>query len=157
MLFLAGAAGLVAGAWLSTGEPRFAWHNTTLVVDYARTRWLSALAAALGACLAAWTAPRWWIRLALLGVAAAAAGIGLHRGLYRLEADSVSLVQRGIFGTDRVAWKDVSRVESGPAVAVVWGAPDRQVRIRTGDLLAEDRAILDRTVARRVREANPPR
>ena len=152
-LFLAGMVGTLVGAVFSFGGPRFAWHNSTLLVDYAGARSLAALGACGGATLAAWAAPRVAARWALIAAATVGGAFGLHRTVYRLEADPLALAQRGVLGTDRVPWKDVSHVERGPAVLVVWGNGDAQVRIGTGDLPAEERSILERTVTRRVREA----
>lgn len=146
---------MIVGAWFSRGEPHFSWQNTTLFVAYSAARWLGLLAIGLGAGLAAWAVPRRILRLVLGAAAVAALILAASRRAYRLEADSVALVQRGLFGTDRVTWREVGHVESGPAVIVVWGGEDQQVRIRTGDVSVDDRAILDRTIARRVREGRP--
>lgn len=155
ILLLIGTAAMIAGAWFSRGQPHFSWQNTTLFVEYSPARWLGPLALGLGAGLAAWAVPLRILRLVLGVVAVAALILAASRQAYRLEADSIALVQRGLLGTDRVAWRDVGHVESGPSVIVVWGGEDQQVRIRTGDVSVDDRAILDRTIARRVREGRP--
>lgn len=155
LLLLAGAAALIIGGWFSRGELHFSWQNTTLLVAYPPARWLGLLAIGLGASVMAWALPQRLLRFVFGAGAVAALTFGASRQAYRLEADSVSLVQRGLFGTDRVTWREVGHVESGPAVIVVWGGEDRQVRIRTGDVTVDDRAILDRTISRRVREGRP--
>jgi hypothetical protein len=155
MLLLAAATLVAVGVWFSRGAPYFSWQNTTLLVSYSPARWLGPLAIGLGASVMAWAVAQRFLRFVLGAGAIAAIVLCASRQTYRLEADSVALVQRGLFGTDRVTWREVGHVDSGPAVIVVWGGEDRQVRIRTGDVSADDRAILDRTIARRVREGRP--
>lgn len=75
---------------------------------------------------------------------------------YRLEATADGLVSRGLLGTTRIAWREVSRVEQGPDVIVVWGAGDSQIRIGTSGFRPEQRASLDRTMTRRLREETHP-
>jgi hypothetical protein len=45
----------------------------------------------------------------------------------------------------------VARVETAPGLLLLTGTDGRKVRVDTTDFRAEDRATLDRTVARRLR------
>jgi Bacterial PH domain len=155
---------LLASAVLSTGFGLALWRGgprLTLVnsirgsglrVDYPASRGAGAAAVAIGAALLAATGSRAWIRVpcALLAGYAALAGVDLLT--YRLEADAATLAARGAFGSTVLRWAQVRRVESGPSRVVVWGPDETQIRIDTADFMPEQRASLDRSIARRVRE-----
>lgn len=153
VLGVLGCAIFLAGVHLWSGPPRFTWLNTGLRVDYARRQAAGAFGAAIGAGLLVVPAPRRWLKAASGLLAAAMFMASLHCIAFRLDAEGDAVKARGLLGTTRIPWRDVSRVESGPTVVVVWGNGDDQVRIDTGDFRPEDRATFDRTVARRVREA----
>ena len=152
--FLGGAV-FVAGAYLSATEaPRFLWLNTGLSIDYPRAAAGWAMAAALGARLAALGLAR-GARLAAVGVVLVALVFAAHLARYRVAVEDAGLSERGLLGTKTLAWRDVARVESGSRLVVVWGRADEQVRIDASVFPAEERARLDRTIARRVRESAP--
>jgi len=79
--------------------------------------------------------------------------VGAALLLYRLEALGEGLVERRLSGTVRLAWSEVTAVRAEPESLVVAGAATR-VRIDTTQLSPDQRAGLERTIARHVREAS---
>jgi hypothetical protein len=152
----AAIATLVAGLLLAFGPLRAVWLNAGLRIDYPWPRGASALVAAGGAAgLAALTRPRALRFLAAaLSIVLGLVGAGLL--LYRLEALDEGLVERRLLGTVRLAWSDVTAVQTEPEALLVAGAATR-VRIDTTQLSPDQRASLERTIARRVREASASR
>jgi len=152
----AAIATLVGGLLLAFGPLRAVWLNAGLRIDYPWPRGASALLAAGGAAgLAALTRPRALRFLAAaLSIVLGLVGAGLL--LYRLEALDEGLVERRLLGTVRLAWSDVTAVQTEPEALLVAGAATR-VRIDTTQLSPDQRASLERTIARRVREASASR
>ena len=152
----AAIATLVGGLLLALGPLRAVWLNAGLRIDYPWPRGASALLAAGGAAgLAALTRPRALRFLAAaLSIVLGLVGAGLL--LYRLEALDEGLVERRLLGTVRLAWSDVTAVQTEPEALLVAGAATR-VRIDTTQLSPDQRASLERTIARRVREASASR
>jgi len=143
---------LLAGLWLAFGPPRAVWLNTGLRIDYPWSRGAAALAAALGAAGLAVAATRRTLRF----LAAAGAGVAAMAGaallFYRLEALAEGLVERRLLGTTRLAWSEIASVSPQAEALIVTGR-SLEIRIDTGPLPPDLRASLERTIARRVREA----
>ena len=146
-----------AGAIVSMGSPRLTLTNAGLSVEYPWYRGAGALAAALGAALLALAVRRRWPRVAAGVLAAVGLAVGAHLFAYRLEADAAGLSSRGLGGRRVVAWPAVSRVEGGPGAIVVVGADETRIEVDTTDFRPEQRASLERTIARRIRDSTPPR
>jgi Bacterial PH domain len=144
---------VVAGGWASFGAPRITLVNAGLRIEYPWRQGAGALSAALGLALVAAALRVRWARIGTAAVALAAALIGMNRVTYRLEADDRGLVSRSWLGPTVVPWADVTRVQSGPEVVVVWGNGDAQVRVDTSHFEPQQRATLDRTISRRVKES----
>jgi hypothetical protein len=151
----AGLVALVGGAWLSVGAPHLTLLNTGLSVAYPWPRGAGALLAALGAAGLALTTRRLWVRalVALLGVVSLWAGLYLFR--YRLQTDADGLTARGVWVTRRLAWPSLTQVVNGPGVMEL-RAGEQTLRLDVGDFRPQDRATLDRIIARRVRETSRP-
>jgi hypothetical protein len=81
----------------------------------------------------------------------------LQLGRYRVTIEGDGIGERWVFGSRTLAWKDVGRVESGTRRVVVWGRAEEQVRIDASAFAGEDRARLDRTLSRRIRESSSAR
>ena len=144
---------LLAGLWFAFGPPRAVWLNTGLRIDYPWSRGAAALAAALGAAgLAALATPR-VLRLLATVAAGVAALAGATLLFYRLEALDEGLVERRLLGTTRLAWSEIASVSPQSDALIVTGR-SLEIRIDTGPLPPELRASLERTIARRVREAS---
>jgi hypothetical protein len=149
---LLGAALVPLGLWLAAAQrPRFTWLNNGVRIEYPTAALAWALLAAVGASAAAATLGRrsrpW---LSLVAVLALGYALGLAR--YRVAIEDAAIGERGLLGSRTLAWKDVSRVESGSRRVVVWGRDEEQIRIDASGFAGEDRARLDRTLSRRVRE-----
>ena len=148
-----GASLLLLGVWLATTQqPRFTWLNSGVRIDYAPAAAAWALLAALGGALAA-LALSGAGRMALAGLALVALAMALQLARYRVAIEDAGLTERGLLGNRTLLWKNVARVESGSRLLVVWGRADEQVRINASGFAGEDRARLDRTLSRRIRES----
>ncbi len=158
---VAAVALILLGAIVSMGPPRLTLTNAGLSVEYPWFRGVGALAAALGAALLALAVRRRWPRIAAGVLAALGLAVGAHLLAYRLEADAAGLSSRGLAGRQVVAWPAISRVEGGPGALVVIGADETRIEVDTTDFRPEQRASLERTIARRIHdgaapEAHPP-
>ena len=150
-----GVAIILAGGAFALGAPRITLTNAAVRIDYPWPYGVGALAVAVGFGVLALAVRRHAARLALGLVAAVAVLVSLQRLAYHLDADEAGLASHGLMDTTTVRWAQVSRVESGPDVVVVWGGGDTQIRVDTSGFKAEQRAVLDRAIARRVREGKP--
>jgi hypothetical protein len=157
LMILLGAIALGVGLAFSFGPPRITLLNAALRIDHPWRHSLAAAVAFGGAAGLAAAARRPLLRGLAVAAAALLAAQALHLALFRLEADTAGLRSRGLFGGVGLEWGEVRRVESGPEVVVVWGAGDSQIRVDTSRFEPGQRATFDRTVARRVREAQPER
>jgi hypothetical protein len=141
----------LAAAAASMGAPRLTLLNTDVHVAYPWYRTGAALASAAAAAGAAVLLRRWWGRALAGAFAVATVLAAAHLALYRVRAGDEGLEARTLFGAKRVAWAAVARVETAPGLLLLTGTDGRQVRVDTTDFRAEDRATLDRTIARRLR------
>ena len=144
---------LLAGVVLTWGPPRAVWLNAGLRIEYPWPRSAAAFAAALGAAAVAFLTPRRSLRTVATALAAAVACVGAGLLLYRLEALDQGLVERRLLGTARLAWSDVASVQPEAEALVISGAGTR-MRIDTAPFTPDQKAGLERTIARRVREAS---
>jgi len=146
----------VGGLLVAWGPLRAVWLNAGLRIDYPWPRGASALVAAGGAGGLAALARPGALRLLAAAVSIVLGLLGAGLLLYRLEALDEGLVERRLLGTVRLAWSDVTGVQTEPEALLVAGAATR-VRIDTTQLSPDQRASLERTIARRLREASAPR
>jgi hypothetical protein len=135
------------------GSPRFTWENAGLRVDHPPWRGAAALVAALALAAAALAGGSRPARAAGLAAAAALGLLGAHRLAWRVEAVEAGLHQRTIAGWTRIPWRDVERVEPRPQALRLRARDGREVVLSARGFAAEDRTRLERTIARRVREA----
>ena len=133
------------------GAPRLTLLNTDVHVAYPWYRPGAALLAALAAAGAAAMVRRPWARALTAVFALAALLAAAHLLLYRVRAGADGLEARSLLGAERLAWSSVARVETAPGLLLVTGTDGRKVRVDTTDFRAEDRATLDRTIARRLK------
>jgi hypothetical protein len=143
-------AALLALAFLSMGAPRLTLHNADVHIAYPWPRPAAALASALAAAGVALMARVGWARVLAGAFALAAALAAAHLVLYRVQAGSEGIEARTLLGTDRLAWRAITQVETGPGLLLIRGGGGERVRVDTTDFRAEDRAALDRTIARRL-------
>jgi hypothetical protein len=150
LALLAVAAGAVA---LALGRPRFTWENAGLRVAHPPQQAAAALlgaAALAGAALSGRSRPA-----AVVGLAAAAAVglLGAQRLAWRVEAVEAGLHERTLSGWKRIAWPDVEVVEPRPDALRLRARGGTTIAVSTRGFAAEDRTRLERTIARRVKEA----
>ena len=155
VLAVFGVAAMLAGGSFMFGSPRITLVNDAVWVDYPQRLGVAGLVAAAGAALVAAALSRRAPRILCAILALACALAGLDRLVYRLETGAGGLISHGLFGATRLAWGEITRVESGPDVVVVWGSGDAQIRVGTASFKPEQRAALDLAIARRVREREP--
>jgi hypothetical protein len=148
------AATLAAGAaFVAAGSPRLTLLNSGLRIDYPWWRGVALFPVAAGAgLLGALAKPRW------LRVLAACAGLGLglfglDRLLYRLDAGPDGLSSHGLFAATNIPWREVGHVQAGTDMLVVTDRAEGQIWVRTGSFAPDQRASLERTITRRVDEA----
>jgi hypothetical protein len=142
LLLLSGSAG-----------PRLTLENASLVIRYGASAGAGLLCLGLGLILLARAVSEPWLGVAVTLLALVVFLLGVDWWVFRFEASPWELKTVGLWGRTRLPWVEVSRVEAGPSVVVVWGRGDAQVRISTRSFTPEQRATLDRTIARHVRES----
>jgi hypothetical protein len=135
----------------SMGAPRLTLLNADLHIAYPWTRGGAAVASAAAAAGLAMLLRRRVARVAAGAFALAAAVAAAHLLLYRVRAGAEGLEARGLLGVDRLAWASITEVRTGPGLLLLSGSGGERVRVDTTDFRAEDRATLDRTIARRLR------
>ena len=133
------------------GAPRLTLLNADLHIAYPWPRGAAALASAAAAGGMVVLLRRRAARLAAGAFALAAALAAAHLLLYRVRAGADALEARGLLGVDRLAWASITEVRTGPGLLLVSGSGGQRLRVDTTDFRAEDRATLDRTIARRLR------
>jgi hypothetical protein len=151
----ASAAVVLAGAWLSVGAPQLTAFNAGLEVAYPWPRGAGAVLAGLGAIGLTLTTRRWWARIPAAALAVVSLWAGIHLLRYRVSTDGDGITARSVWGTRHLAWPALTQVENGPGL-VVLRAGENILRLDVTDFRPEDRATLDRTIARRVREKSTP-
>jgi Bacterial PH domain len=141
----------VAGAVLSMGAPRLTLLNADLHIAYPWPRPAAALVCAAAAAALAGVLRLTWARVLVGAFALAATLAGVHLLLYRVRAGDEGVESRSLLGTERLSWMAIAQVETGPGLLLLTGSGGQRLRVDTTDYRAEDRATLDRTIARRLR------
>jgi PH (Pleckstrin Homology) domain-containing protein len=154
-LLVVGAAVFIAGAYASQGPPRLTLLNAGLSVQHPWRHPVGAVIAAGGAALLAAASPRRWSRLIFHALAALSLVVAIHLVAYRVDADQSGLASRGLLGRTRIPWPEVAGVDGDASQVVVTGKSQNKIRVDTTDFRPDQRATLDRTIARRVRESSP--
>jgi hypothetical protein len=146
----------VVAFYVSLGPPRVLWLNAGLEIAHEWTHGAAALVAAGAVAAMAAVLHRRGPQALALVAAASLAVFGAQRLAYRVDAVEDALSLRTILGTTRIPWTAVTRMDAAPGhlTAVSDAAA---IRIGTASLSADERAALERTVARRMREADSSR
>jgi hypothetical protein len=154
------AAGLALAAGavlpLALRAPRLTLLNTALRIDYHWAVGAAGLASAALLAVAAALAPRWWARAVLIMIALGIAALGGARLRYRLEIGPEGLHSRELTSATTLAWAEVSHVDRGTEAIVIWGRGEAQIRVDTGSFAGDQRAALERALARRILESTSP-
>ena len=150
---LAAVAVLAAAAWLIRTPMRITLENTTLRIDDPWTRAASLALAGVGLAALAGALPA---RRSMRGLLAASAAVTLGAAAAAastwVEARPDVLTGRRWFLLTTIPWNEVSRVDSWRDAVVVWSASGARIVIDARRLEAQQRAVLERTIARHVRE-----
>lgn len=150
---LAAMALLAAAAGLARAPMRISLVNTTLRIDDPWTRTAAfALAGAGLAVLAAALPARRTMRGLLVACAVLTFVTAAATAVTWLEARPEVLTGRRWFLLTTIPWNQVSRVDSWRDAIVVWSASGARIAIDVRRMDAEQRAVLERTIARHVRE-----
>jgi hypothetical protein len=149
------ALGLAAAGALPVAlrSPRLTLLNAALRIDYGWAVGAAALGVALLLAAAAALAPRRWARAVLVAGAVGMAGVGSARLRYRLDVQPEGLNSRELTGSTLVPWGEVTHVDRGTEALVVWGRGDAQIRVDTASFAGDQRAALERALARRIIES----
>jgi hypothetical protein len=75
---------------------------------------------------------------------------------FRVGADASGLAVRRLFSQEHMTWDEVSRVESPHRVLILTSAAGRRLVVGTRALSPELHGVLERTIARRLRESARP-
>lgn len=151
-LAAAGLALAAAGLWQATRPAALTLSNSGLSAAYPPAAAWGALAAAAGLALVLAALPPGRLRLLPVVPALLFVLLAGERACYRIEAGRETLSVRGLGGREQVPWKAVEAVqpeEDGLRVR----AGQLELRLRLGPLDPAERPSLERTIARRVREA----
>ena len=154
-LIVVGAILFVVGAYQSQGPPRLTVLNTGLSVTHGLRHPAGALMAAVGAILLAKGATRRGFRVFFIALAALSVVVSIHLAAYRVDADQAGLASRSLLRWTRIPWGEVAGVDGDAGLVVITGKDQNKIRVDTTDFSPHQRATLDRTISRRVRESEP--
>ena len=150
---LAAVGLLAAAAWLTRAPMRITLVNTTLRIDDPWTRAAALALAAAGLIALAKALPA---RRAMRGVLAACGAltfvVAAATASTWLEARPEVLTARRWFVLTTIPWNEVTRVDSWRDAVVVWSGSGGRIAIDARRLDAQQRAVLERTIARHVQE-----
>ena len=138
---------------LALRSPRLTLFNAALRIDYAWAVGAAARGAAVLLASAAALAPRRWARGAFVAGAVVIAGVGGTRLRYRLDVQPDGLNSRELTGSTLVPWGEVTHVDRGTEALVIWGHGETQIRVDTASFEGDQRAALERALARRIIES----
>ncbi len=153
LLLLLASLGL---AFAAAGPPSFTWANDGVRVQHPWTQAAAAVGAALA--LAALATATVGTRRRVLQIAAGTAGLALlglaaQRLAFRFEAVETGVSTRSLAGRSGLRWADVEAVEPQAGSLTLRGRNGSRLVIATGRFEPDERVRLERTIARRVKEA----
>jgi hypothetical protein len=143
----------LALATLALGAPRFTWANEGVRVEHPRDQALAAFGAALALGAAGVHSERRVLVAAAVLGAIALAGLGAQRLAFRIDAVAEGLHERTLRGQQHLTWAEIEAVEPGAGAVTLRARDGRAVVIATSAFEPDERLRLERTIARRVREA----
>jgi len=143
-----------AAAAFALGPPRFTWENEGLRVQHPPGQVAAALLGAAALAAAALPPRPRALSVLALGAALGLAGLAAQRFAWRFEAVGAGLHERRLSGWTRIAWRDVESVDSRGTSVVVRSRDGRAVALAARGFGADERTRLERTIARRLKEAS---
>jgi hypothetical protein len=154
---LAGLLPLLAAiglAGVALGAPRFTWANEGVIIDHPWSQPAAAAAAAAAAGSYAYLARPRPLRLASALAALLLLTLAAWQLRFRIDVVEDGLQRRTLAGSTSFAWKELVRVEPRASEITVHSRDGGTITIGTGRFAPEDRNRLERTIARRVKEAS---
>jgi hypothetical protein len=139
--------------FVAFGSPSFTWGNEGVRIQHAWAQAVAAFGAALALFGAAFGCVRLAARVALGLAAAALVGLSAHHLAWRLEAIEAGVNQRSLRGAVSLRWNEIVAVEPRAGSVTLRSRGGKQLVIATSRFQADERVRLERTIARRVREA----
>lgn len=156
ILFAVAGLAVAAGA-LGTfrATPRLTLSNAGLRIEHSTAMPLYALLAAAGAIALFVALPhRGRAPRAVAALAAAGfLGLGAARAMFQVEVGQERLKVRGLSGSRSVPWSEVTRVDTDRVELKLESRGRPSLRVATSALSPEQRASLERAIARHVSEA----
>ena len=150
LLVLLAAAGL---AFVAAGPPSFTWANDGVRVRHPWTQAAAALGAALALAAAAVGERRRTLQVAAGVAGVALVGLAAQRLAFRFDAVETGISERSLGGASSLRWADVDSVEPRPGSLTLRGRGGARLVIATSRFEPDERVRLERTIARRVKEA----
>ncbi len=134
-------------------KPRLSLDNQGLVLAYPPAMAAAPSLCAVGLLALALLPGAGRARLVCGALALAVGTLAAHSWRFRIVAAKEELVVSGVLSTERVGWKGVTRVTQSPSSLVVTRVAGRPLTVTTSGLTPQQRDTLERSVARRLREA----
>lgn len=150
LLLLLASFGL---ALVAAGPPSSTWANDGVRIGHSWTQAAAALGAALAVAAAAVGERQRWVQVAAGVAGVALVGLAAERLAFRFEAVESGVRERSLAGASSLRWSDVEAVEPRPGSLMLRGRGGAQLVIATDRLSPDDRIRLERTIARRVKDA----
>ena len=150
LLLLLASFGLVL---VAAGPPSFTWANDGVRVGHSWTQAAAALGAALAVAAAAVGERRRWLQAAAGLAGVALVGLAAERLAFSFEAVDAGVRERSLAGASSMRWADVEAVEPRPGSLTLRGRGGARLVLATDRFPADDLIRLERTIARRVKEA----
>jgi hypothetical protein len=146
---------LTAGIFLALRTPRLTLANDAISVGYPPQAAVAPALCALALCALALARGSRRARVLSAGLALLLL-VALVDGLrFRVSADSGGLVFRRLLSVERMTWDQVARVETQERALILTSTDGRRLVVGTRALPREHRTVLERTIARRLRECLP--
>jgi hypothetical protein len=150
LLLLLASLGL---AFVAAGPPSFTWANDGVRVRHPWTQAAAALGAALALAAAAVGERRRGLQLAAGAAGLALLGLAAERLAFRFEAVEAGVSARSLGGQATLRWAEIEAVEPRAGSLTLRGRSGAPIVIATGRFEPDERIRLERTIARRVKEA----
>ena len=139
--------------FVAFGSPSFTWGNEGVRVQHPWAQAVAAFGAALALAGAAFGFARLAPRIALGLAAAVLVALSAHHLAWRLEALDAGVNERSLRGAVSLSWSEIVSVEPTVGAVTLRSRSGKRLVIGTSRFEPDERVRLERTIARRVREA----
>jgi len=139
--------------FVAFGSPSFTWGNEGVRVQHPWAQAVAAFGAALALAGAAFGFERPAPRVALGLAAAALVSLSADHLAWRFEAIEAGVNERSLRGAVSLSWNEIVSVEPSVGAVTLRSRSGKRLVIGTSRFEPDERVRLERTIARRVREA----